>query len=83
MYTESRDKDGNLNKHQLHHKSLVGLIGYTKNYPFWTKVEVTASIKTVKLIGVIHTETIVFKTNSVFMQYINFLEDYFNVDLGD
>ena len=44
MYTESRDKNGDLNKHQLHHKSLVGLIGYTKNYPFWTKVEVTASL---------------------------------------
>ena len=78
MYTESRDKDGELLKHQLTHKSLVGLVGYTKNYPFWTKVEITPSTKTVKLFGIIHTETVIFKTDSVFREYVEVLEEHFN-----
>ena len=81
MYTESRDKNGELSKHQLTHKSFVALVGYTKNYPFWTEVEVTPSTRTVKLISIVHSETVIFKTDSVFMQYIKVLEEHFNITL--
>ena len=81
MYTKSHDREGNPLKHQLNHKSLVELVGYTKNYPFWTRVEVDIGEKTVKLIGKIHTETAIFKTDSVFKQYIEVLEEHFNVKL--
>lgn len=81
MYTESKDKNGNLHKHQLTHKSLVQLIGYTKNYPFWTRVDVDIGERTVKLYGKIHTVDIIFKTDSVFKQYIEVLEEHFNVKI--
>ena len=81
MYTESRDCKGNLHKHQLTHKSLVQLVGYTRNYPFWTGLEVTPSEKTVKLIGKIHTEVAIFKTDSVFKQYLKVLEEHFGIEI--
>lgn len=81
MHCESMDRDGNPHKHQLTHKSLVQLVGYTKNYPFWTGLEVTPSEKTVKLIGKIHTETVIFKTDSVFKQYLKVLEDHFCIEI--
>ena len=81
MYCESRDCKGNLHKHQLTHKSLVQLVGYTKNYPFWTKVEVCPCKKTVKLYGATHTHIAIFKTDSVFKQYIEVLEEHFNVKI--
>lgn len=81
MYCESRDMEGNLLKHQLTHQSLVHLVGYTRNYPFWTGIEVTPSEKTVKLIGKIHTKTAIFKTDSVFKQYCKVLEDHFSIEI--
>lgn len=81
MYTESRDMDGNPHKHQITHKSLVQLVWYTKNYPFWTRVEVDVSARTVKLIGEIHTVDIIFKTDNVFKQYIEVLEEHFNITI--
>lgn len=81
MYCESRDKEGNLLKHQLTHKSLVQLVWYTKSYPFWTRVEVDVSARTVKLIGKIHTVNIVFKTDTVFKQYAEVLEEYFGMEI--
>lgn len=59
----------------------MALVWYTKNYPFWTGLEVNPSEKTVKLIGKIHTETAIFKTDAVFKQYIEVLEEHFNVKI--
>ena len=81
MYCESKDRDGNPHKHQLNHKSLVELVGYTRNYPFWTRVEVDMDKKMVKLYGVIHTEVAIFKTDSVFKQYLKVLEEHFGIKL--